>query len=274
MTLILRPSRPFDQKKIVRSCKNPVHKTAHGKHYYDITDGDLRTLFMPSDRTLILSTLAAGDLDPLFTSDGTTPSVSADTATLARGVETTTYSVVIPFEGEVRAKLDDGIRKGQGNKLDPMQPVMEQVAKGKGVALWATLEGQQVNLGVNVLFADPAGAQAAADAAGNAWAAQKLALALGLGIIKQQMPKIVDMLSELTQSLKFAGDGPLARVTAVVSRQTLADGIVEAQNMQKGGGPFGGFNPGAVGGMPGGGFKPNPGGGKPNPGGGKPGRGR
>ncbi len=267
VTLICRTSRPFDQKKVAGSCKNPVRKSAHGKYYYEVNEGDMRTMFMPSDRTLILSTLPSSDLDTLFASDGSTPSVSGDAAALCRSVSATTYSVAIPFQGEVRSKLDNGVRQGKGNNLDPMQPIMEQVAKGKGVAAWGTLDGQQVKLGVDVLYADAASASAMAQSADKSWGAQKLALAIGLGIIKAQMPKIVQLLSELTQSLKFTGEGTTARATASVGRATLGDAIVEGQAMQRNGGPFGGFGPGAGFGPPAG--IPNPGG-IPMPPGGKP----
>jgi hypothetical protein len=253
MTMILRPSRPFDQKQMARSCKNPVRKSAHGKYYYDIVDGDMRTLFMPSDRTLVISTLSADRLDALFASDGSTPSVSPDALNLARTVGNSTYSVVVPFEGKTRTKLDEDVRQGQGNQLNPLQPLEEQVAKGKGVAAYGTLDGQQVKLGVNVLYADATSAKAGAQGAETAWGANKLVLGLGLGMLRAQMPKIADMLTQITQSLKFTGEGPMAQVTATVSRSALADGIAEAQKLQQNGGAMPGFNPGGGGGVPGGG---------------------
>jgi phage FluMu protein Com len=245
MTWVLRPSRPFDQKKMAKSFKNSVSKSAHGKSYYEVNDGDMRTVFMPSDRTLVLSTLMAADIDSIFTSDGITPSVSADTAALMRGVEKTTVSVVIPFEGQVRTNLDDAVRQGQGAKGDPIQPMMEQIAKGKGVAIWGTFEGQKLNLGVNVLCADAAAATATAQAAETAWNGQKLQLNLAVVGLKAmgKMPKTAQLLEELLASLKFAGDGTTARVTVALGKTTLADVVTEAQAMQQGG-FLGGFNPG------------------------------
>jgi hypothetical protein len=261
MTLILRPSRPFDQKVIARACKNPVRKTAHGKYYYEIAEGDMRTLFMPSDHTLILSTLTADRLDALFASDGTRPSVSADALSLARTVSNTTYSVVIPLEGRVRKKFEDEARQGQGNPMNPMQPLIEQVAKGKGLAIWGTVDGQQVKLGANVLYSDATAAKAASQAAETAWGANKTALGLGLFMLRAQMPKIVDMLSPLTQNLRFTSEGPMGQVASVVGRTAFIDGLAEVHTMQQNGGGLPDINPGALGGLPGG-LMPNPGAGR------------
>src|SRR5262249_50678 len=158
----------------------------------------------------------------------TTASVSGDTVTLVRSAASTAYSVTIPFEGQTRSKLDEEVRAGKGNVLaNPMQPLEEQVAKGKGVVIWATPDGQQAQLGVAVLFADAAGANTAAKSAESGWESQKLPLTLGLGVLQLQMPKIAKLLTELTGSLKFKGDGPMARVSALVGRTTLAEAITE-----------------------------------------------
>src|SRR5262249_29780261 len=154
ITMIARSSKPFDQKKVAKACKDANRKSAHGKSYYEVTEGEFRTLFMPSNRTLIFSSLSATDLDALFASDGTTPSVSADTAALVRGVDKMTFWMAFPFEGKTRTKLDDLLRNDPAPK--ELQPVVEPAARGKGVALWGTLEGEQVKIGLNVACADAA----------------------------------------------------------------------------------------------------------------------
>jgi hypothetical protein len=258
ITMIVRSSRPFDQKKVVSSCKDPHHKTAHGKSYYEVNEGEFRTLFMPSNRTLIMSSLSAAELDPLFASNGTTPAASADAAALVRGVDKTTIWAVLPFEGKTRTKLDDGLRN------DPAPPewqaLVNPVAKGKGVAIWGTLQGEQVGIGVNVACADAAAAGQVAQAAEQTWNEQKLkltALTLPLALVA---PKTAKLLSELTGSLKFGVDGTVAKASANVSRATVTAAVSEIQTLQNGQNLGGGFGRG--------GLPPNQG-----PGGGRPGRG-
>ncbi|HKI33785.1 MAG TPA: hypothetical protein VKA46_18175 [Gemmataceae bacterium] len=252
ITVVLRPSKPFDQKKVAKSFKNPVQKKAHGKVYYEVNEGDFRTAFMPSNRTLILSSLSATDLDSLFTSDGTTPSTSADTAALAHSVDKTLVWMVIPIEGQTRIKLDEAVRKEKlAEKPDPVTPVMEQVAKGKGVAIWSTLEANKLNFGVNVACADPAGATATRESAEKVWNGKKLEVGLGaLALAGLGLPKTGKMMSEAIGNVAFSVDGTTAKATSSVSRATLGECIEEVQKKQQQGAVGGGVN------LPG---RPNPG---------------
>jgi hypothetical protein len=270
LTMILRPSRPFDQKKIVRSCKNPVHKTAHGKSYYDVVDGDIRTVYMPSNRTLILSTLQGTELDALFASDGTTPSVSADTVTMVRSVEKTTYWVVVPFEGETKKKLD-GELKNLDHLGNDAKGLGDHVSKAKGAAIWLSMEGNQANFGLALACADANSANQLVQSIDAPW--QQVKGLLGdpaQALADQGTPKLGKVFSDVFNSLKFHAEGTMAKATASTSRAALGEAVVEAKAKQGGGGFGGGWG----GGNPGGG---NPGGGMPgggNPGGGRGGRGK
>jgi hypothetical protein len=257
VTVILRPSRPFDQKKIVRSFKNPVHKTAHGKSYYEVNEGEFRTAFMPSDRTLILSTQSGAELDALFNSNGTTPSASADTVALARGVDKSTFWMVIPFEGQVRTKVDESLRQ-LNQPGNPMKPMADQVGKGKGAAIWATIGGNQVEFGANLACADAASAAQVVQSIDQSWKEQKGQAIAGVGILALGAPKLAKLLSELLANLKFTADGALAKMSASVARATLDDAVAEIQQQQ--GGFMGGLpQPGRGGGLQ----PPRPGGPQP-----------
>jgi hypothetical protein len=264
MTMIFRPSRPFDQKKLARSFKDPVRKTAHGKSYYEVNDGEIRTVFMPSDRTLVMSSLSAAALDALFTSDGLTPSMSADAAALVRGVDKTTLWFAVPFEGSTRTKLDQAVREaGAQGAANPLGGLEQQLAKGKGAAAWGTLAGEQVQLGVNLVCADAGSASQVVQEAEKSWNQQKLQITGGIAALGLMggMPKLAKAAGELTGGLKFASDGALARISTGVSRTALTEAVTEAQAKAGGGafGPPGGFGPGMPGGPPAGPGRPNPG---------------
>jgi hypothetical protein len=260
VTLIARSSRPFDQKKIVKSCKDAKHNKAHGKSYYEVNEGEFRTLFMPSNRTLVLSSLSATELDALFTSDGTTPSVSADTLALVRGVDKTTFWAAIPFEGKTRAQVDEFLQ----NPLMKGQPALDAIGRGKGAAIWGTLEADQVKIGANLVCADAAAAGQLAQGAEKAWNEQKGQLKGLMALLGLQMPKTVKVVGELMDSLKFTADGTLAKASAGTSRANLTAAIEEVQ-AQQGAQPGGGFGPGRGGppNNPGRGGPPNN---PPNPG--------
>jgi hypothetical protein len=243
ITLILRPSRPFDQQRIVKAAKHPVHLTAHDKHYFEITEGSLRTVFMPSNRTLILSTLHGSDLDFLFDSDGVTPSVPADIAELARGVNKATLSLVVPFEEKTtRTWIDEAVGRRLGNSA-ALQPVKEQIVKQKAAALWATLNGPRVELGANVLCGDPAAANAIEQEAEKGWSAQKVQLAAMSLALKTTTPKAGQLLDELMGALKFSADGATARATLALGRTTIDEAIAEGKDQEKGSGLLDRFLP-------------------------------
>jgi hypothetical protein len=252
MTVILRPSRPFGQKKVVAACNNATHQKAHGKSYYDIKEGELRTLFMPSDRTLILSAQSGAQLDALFAADGTTPLLSPDAVALARTVDKSSYWGVILFEGKTRTNLDDWLRKNPPPK--EWQPLVEPIAKGKGVALWATLQGDQVSLGVNAACADAASASQVVHEAEKTWNQNKLQAGLGAIVMLNAagLGKTAKVYGELTGNLKFVADGTVAKISSSASRPALTDAISEINDQQQKGALGGlvppGLNPGAGGG--------------------------
>jgi hypothetical protein len=159
------------------------------------------------------------------------------------------------------------------------------------VAVWGTLQGEQVNLGVNVACADAASAGQLAQGAEKGWNGQKAEIIGGTVLLNQVgMGKTAKLLAEVAGNIKFAADGTMAKVTTNTNKTTIADAVDELQKKNGAGGggfvpggpagPGGGFNPG--GGMPGGGppggGRPGggagPGGGRPGPGGGAPGGGR
>jgi hypothetical protein len=240
ITMVARSSRPFDQKKVVKACKDAKHNKSHGKSYYEINEGEFRTLFMPSSRTLIVSSLPAADLDALFASDGTTPSVSADTLELVRGVDKMAFWMAFPFEGKTRAHLDEGLRD---NPLLKGQPALEAIGRAKGAAIWGTLEADQVKIGVNLVCADAAAAGQLAQEAEKAWAGQKLQVTGLLALVAIQMPKTAKLAGEVTGSLKFTSDGAVAKASASTSRANLSAAFEEIQAQQNAQ-PGGGFGPG------------------------------
>jgi hypothetical protein len=245
-TVILKTSKPFEQKKVVKACQEAAHKKAHGKSYYEIAEGDFRTLFMPSDRVIILSSQPAGDLDALFASDGTTPSVSADAAALIREVNQATVWAVMPFEGKTRTAIDEGLSK------DPpppeLKPLGDALAKGKGVAVWGSLDGDEVKIGVNLACADAASASSVVRLAEDGWKKvlkdpdiAKLELT---GLLAA--PKIVKAWGEVKKGIKFTSDGATARVSLGMRRATVTDAYKEGEALANGkaGGILGAFGGG------------------------------
>jgi hypothetical protein len=238
LTLVLKTTRAFDPRKVARAAGDAVARTAHGKTYYEVSEGAVRTLYMPSDRIIVLSVLPANELDALFTSDGTTPALSADTLALVREAGQSTVWMVVPFEGKTRVQL----AFLHDNPPPPeLRSLREPLKRAKGVAVWGRLDGDQVKLGINLACGDAADAAQAAKAIEALWKKQQAQLAfveLGLAL----RPRTARAYGEIKNSLKFTAHGATAEVTAELGRKTLAAGAEEWQNRPPNGG-FGGVLP-------------------------------
>ena len=293
MTMIFQPSKPFDQKKLGKSFAQSKQKSAHGKTYYDVNDGGFRTVFMPSNRMMIASTLSASDLDSLFTSDGKTPSVSPEIASLVHAAEDKTYWAVLPFEGAIKDAMKKGMQQGGGlgglgganvpkGGKDPMQAVADAFLKTKGMSMWCDLQPAQVKVGFEVACADNTAASllvAGTDQAFNDLKDpdKKKQLDNALANINMLSPKMTDLINELRASFQYSAQGATFKMNLSANRTTLTALVKDLQQQMGGGaaaappvnfGPPGngpGFNPGQGGGAPG--FNP---GGQGNPGGATP----
>jgi hypothetical protein len=235
VTLILKPSRPFDARRVARAAEGARPRTAHGKTYYEVSVGEMRTLYMPSDRLIILSMLSAGELDAVFASDGTRPSLSADAVSLVRGAESHPCWAVVPFEGAARARLEGAARK------DP-QSLADALLKAKGVAVWGEGDGERLRFGADVPCADGRAAARVAAEVESAWKEQKRELAL-LQMAFLFRPKTDQAFHELTDGVRFIADGATARASTALSRQALAAASEELQQGQAAGNNLGGFLP-------------------------------
>jgi hypothetical protein len=221
VTLILKTSRPFDPEQVVRAAGRAIPRKAHGKTYYEVNVGQMRTLFMPSDRLIVLSALPAADLDAMFGSDGTRPNLSADGLALVRGVEAHPFWTAVPFEGAARARLDDALRDKDGERADRV--LLTSLKGAKGLAVWAGPDGERLRFGAEAPCADEDAAAGLAVVAEATWKTKKTglsAIALPLALFR---PKMAQALAELTDGLKFKTEGKTARLTGGVSRPSLAD---------------------------------------------------
>jgi hypothetical protein len=195
----------------------------------------MRTLYMPSDRLIVLSMLPAGELDAVFASDGTKPNLSADAVALVRGAASHPCWAVVPFEGTARARLERAAR-------DDPQSLADALLKAKGVAVWGEGDGERLRFGANVPCANERAAARVAAECERGWKEQKKELAV-LQVAFLFRPKTGRAFHELTDGLKFSADGTTAQAGAGVSRQALTAASEELQQGQQAGNNLGGFPP-------------------------------
>jgi hypothetical protein len=266
MTMVLRTSKPFDQKKMAKSGKDAVRKSYKGKTYYEVNENELKTLFMPSDRTIVMTVLRGAEAEALIGSDGK-PALSAEGVTLIRGVEKNTgWMAFVPPEAERNTLLAE-------LKKQPIPPdgkaFADALTKARGVAIYGQL-GDQVKFGCNLAFGDDATAADTMKLVSGVWEKEKGGLTNSPMLLF--MPKVKKLADEVVKSVKFSAVGPVLMVSAEVNRTSATEVFNDFQKGMGGGmgGPPGGViqppQPGGRQGVPGG-MPPGGPGGRPPRGG-------
>jgi hypothetical protein len=105
MTLVIRSRVPFSQKQVARAFPGAVPQEMSGKTYYRINDRHyqphfriFRTLYMPSDRTVVLTNMPRPNLAPMLQADGTQLAFGPDLQALFRECDRGHYWAVVPFD--------------------------------------------------------------------------------------------------------------------------------------------------------------------------------
>jgi hypothetical protein len=219
-TIILQTTRPFDPEKVARAVPNAVRKTSHDKTYFELNEGEMRTLYMPSDRILVLSARPASELDALFTSDGKTPCVSADVRTLIRAVDGNSLWAVVPVEGATRTEMQRLARSEKGNAN--ADPLASALANSKAIAVWGTADSTNLTFGATVLCSDLPSAQLMSIGLQQGWKQQKAEFD-DLGALLELLPKTHKAFQTITDGVRFSTDGALVGATTAVSRKAIEE---------------------------------------------------
>lgn len=267
MTMVLKASRSFSQKKLAGSFKNAKQKKLNGKVYYEVDEQPFKYAFMPSNRTLVMTSAPESQLTAILGASNDKPTI-ADSAAMIRTVDKRTAWAIIPFTGKMREVMQEAIKQQPG----AMKPMADAMSQAKGFGFWANLDANTLTIGFNLFCGDANTATQVANQAATALQQQKGDMGQ-LDMFLGMLPKTKQAIKELVESFQDSAQDTVMVGTGQVSRQTINDVVREFKGL---GANFqGGAAPG--GGAPGGGMAPGgppPGGGKASGGGGRPGGGR
>lgn len=172
-TLIIKSKVPFDQKKVATAFPKSNYKKVSNKATFEISDPLFSTLYMPSDRILILTSQDGAGLESIVTADGIQPSLPAETLALVTANRKSTAWVVLPF--------DDTIKKGLAGfapnlvAISPpeLQPAAKLLSEAKGASFALNMDQTNVKMSLALALANEANAKMAAGALQGYWAKQK-----------------------------------------------------------------------------------------------------
>jgi uncharacterized protein YkwD len=213
VTLIVKSGTPFDQKKLAQWATDKPAQKVKDKFYYDkhkdITSA--ATVYMPSDRVLVISDIPAGKWEALFTTDGSKPTPAADTLAVVRKAEKGPFWIVLP--------LDAKAKEGRAAELAALLPAGVQGAYKKALgdaktaAFAAQPEGGKIKISALLACGNDGAANELIGALQGGWAKVKDALVKGVG--NAGLPK------DLAGTLQLSRDANVAVATAVFGPEAL-----------------------------------------------------
>jgi hypothetical protein len=239
-TIIIRSKVPFDVNKVRDSFKEPTAERVKGKTYFKVKDPDIKAVFMPSNRILILTDAPDATVQQMVGSDGSTPKISTDALSMIRDLEKGSAGwVVVPFEGEVKSSI-----QMNANAAPPeFRGLTQAVALAKCLGASFAISGGSAAAQVKLHCTDEKTAKQLASQVQTLWDTQLKGVG-GVQIMTMLnlVPKEVKtFLKELIDSTKFTSQGSMAQANAQVSVASLQAAIVQFQNMATQGGGFPGM---------------------------------
>jgi uncharacterized protein YkwD len=214
VTLIVKSSAPFDQKKLAAWATDKPAQKVKDKFYYDKHKDipSAATVYMPSDRVLVISDIPAGKWEALFTTDGSKPTPSGDTQAVIRKADKAPFWIVLP--------LDAKAKEGRAAELAALLPAGMQGAYKKALgdaktaAFAAQPEGGKIKISALLACGNDGAANELVGALQGGWAKVKDGLVKGLGEAGG-LPK------DLAGTLQLSRDSNVAMATAVFSPESL-----------------------------------------------------
>ncbi len=257
-TVILKASKSFSQKKVEAALKDPKtgkeadKKKRKGKIYFDVTEGGkVLHVYMPSNRTLILTQVDDTQFDNILAASNSRPNLKDDTVAIIKELSKQTFWLVMP----INPKMHAAMQQAEAMQPPAFKPMIESMLQARAMAVWANLDANALKLGGELIFAD---ATAASKVAKQMEEAQQQAKGqMGqLDMFLAMLPKTKEALQEFQDSIAFSSEGPKVVMSAQLKRQTVNDVVKEFQSLA--GGLQGGMGPGGMGpgGMGPGGMNP------------------
>jgi predicted Zn finger-like uncharacterized protein len=182
MTLIIQSAFPFHQPKLGQwAAQGQLPKKFNDRYYYEKHQElpQVKCVYMPSNRIIVLSELQPPQLSPIFETDGSKLPLAAPLVALVRQVEKNQAWGVMPISAATKADLQAG--KGIMDFLNKFTPANIQatinkvVPDARAMTFRATLAQGPIDLGFGVVCKDKPQSDELFRAVQNSWNQQKVA---------------------------------------------------------------------------------------------------
>lgn len=217
MTMVATSRTGFDPVKVAKGLKKAKPEKVNGKVVFSIEDKQMKTVFMPSDRIIVVTTLLATDekLAALVGSDGSQPMLPAEALKLVREGQKGPAWVAVPFD-EMITKLLEGLAEQQKGKVPPeFQPLLKAFTSSRGAAVLLNGDANNLRLTVTLACANAKDAQLLAGTAQAIWGAAKGQIEPQvMETVKQvKLPDVESLVKNLFATLTFEPRDTIAQVS-------------------------------------------------------------
>ncbi len=222
-TMVSRSTAPFNQNKIRKGMREPSRKSFDRKTYFQINETPFTRLFMPSDRTILLSTVGDPEMEKLIGTEGTKPGLSPNALNLIREIQQDHFWVAIPTDG----LMGGGFFPAEvGPGAPPQAEALAAAArKLQGITFRANVAGSQAKLNLALHFSDGEAAKSATESIQGIWDNQIKPLGgLGLAAVPNDVRPLVE---QLIQNAQFATLGTQSQVNCDITLEALAKALQE-----------------------------------------------
>jgi hypothetical protein len=136
-TLIVRSRVPFQQRKIARAFPNAIAEKIHGQTVYRINEPMFQTLYMPSDRTIVLTNVSPVQLTTLLEVDGSESRLPPDLVSFVERVEKQPFWVAMGFDGSMLPEMNKSVESLRSVAPAEWHPLLEALPAARSVGLWS-----------------------------------------------------------------------------------------------------------------------------------------
>jgi hypothetical protein len=217
---VIKTKRPYDQAKVRENLHAGEAQLVEGKNVYTLP-GKFKSLYMPSDRIIILAVLPEGELAGLVNAKADKPAIAAEmSAMIGKIGQSHAWAVIAgdQFQGLLNLMAGEQKLGGSAPGGESAKPLTDALAKAKAGALSLRLQGKQVKFAASVMCEDAASSKQLTGGLQMLWGLLGSAV---LEKVKSQIPNLAPLATDL-QKTQIKSQGELAQVAIEVNFASFA----------------------------------------------------
>ena len=205
------------------SFKNAKAVRHAGRTYFRVDEKEFKFVYMPSKTIMVMTSMPEDNLKAMIAAEDKQADTVPPALELARQVRNSQFWGVIGLDGGVKMGLEQMAQMGGPAPPPALKSLLKAARQARVAGLWGALEGDSVSFTVGVKCDDEKSAKEVTQSVKSLLKSPMQPTAGPLGMLGALMMtnSTQKLQRELTSSLQFSNEGPLAQVSGKLSLQTL-----------------------------------------------------